>query len=113
MNLCRHMPLRPIKPEERALIEHLLGLIQGGARYSIPGEVENLGEGGLGGIQLSSKGEPVQELVEADYVDEDGGKVLITLTANAEGQLFDLDIWKMDFSSLKRYPAPAQVTLAR
>jgi hypothetical protein len=104
------MPLRPIKPEERTLIRHMLGMIPGGDKYSIPEEVENLGEGGMGGIQLSANGEHSSDLVEAAYTDEDGRKVLLTLTANERGELFDLDIWKMDFSSLRRYPTSDKVT---
>jgi hypothetical protein len=104
--------VRPIKPEERELIQHLLQLVQGNEHYKIPDEVENLGEGGLGGIQLSSKGEHTTDLVEASYFDEDRKKVLITLTANQHGELYDLDIWKMDFSPLRRYPTPDKVTLA-
>jgi hypothetical protein len=106
------MSLRPIKPEERELISHLLRLVQGEERYKIPDEVENLGEGGLGGIQLSGKGDPAADLVEATYFDEDRRKVLITLTVNEHGELYDLDIWKMDFSPLRRYPTPDKVTLA-
>ncbi|GAB4091549.1 DUF6984 family protein [Flaviaesturariibacter terrae] len=101
---------RPIKPEERLLIEHLVSLAPGGRSYAIPGEVENLGEGGLGGIQLSGRGTP-EDLVEASYRDEDGKSVLLTLTVNEHGELYDLDIWKMDFSPLLRYPTPDRVRL--
>lgn len=100
------MELRPIKAEERALIEHLLGFLKNGDRYMIPQEVGNLGEVG---IQLSSRGEHKDDLVEADYKDSDGREVFITLTINQYDELFELDFWKTDFSSMKVYPAPDKV----
>src|SRR5947208_419392 len=100
------MALRPLRPEERALIEHLLSLVQGGLRYKIPQEVDNLGDTG---IQLSSSGEHADDLVEADYKDTDGRDVLITLTTNQHDELYELDIWKADFSPLQRYPEPDKV----
>ena len=103
------MALRPIRQEERALIEHLLGLLKPGHRYKIPEEVENLGDGGTGSIQLSSRGEHAADLVEADYKDADGRDVLITLSANQYDELYDLDMWKTDFSSLQHYPEPGKV----
>jgi len=103
------MALRPIRTEERALIEHLLGLLKGGHRYQIPKEVEALGDGGTGSIQLSSRGEHTADLVEADYKDTDGRDVFITLSANQYDELYDLDLWKTDFSPLLRYPEPDSV----
>src|SRR5687767_6788378 len=100
------MALRPIKPEERALIEHLLSLVKGGDRYQVPGEVSNMDDAGMGGLQLSSRGEHAQDLVEADYTDTDNREVFITLTTNEFDELYELDIWKTDFSALKRYPEP-------
>ena len=100
------MALRPIKQEERALIEHLLGLLKGGHRYQIPEEVEALGDTG---IQLSSRGEHTADLVEADYKDADGREVVITLSANQYDELYDLDIWKEDFSALQHYPEPGKI----
>jgi hypothetical protein len=106
------MALRPIREDERALIKHLLSLVKGGSRYQIPEEVANLTEGGMGGIQLATRGEHTADIVEADYKDTDGRDVLITLTMNQYDELFDLDIWKADFSSLQRYPTPDKVKLS-
>ncbi|MEO6832221.1 MAG: hypothetical protein ABI378_07475 [Chitinophagaceae bacterium] len=106
------MALRPIKPEERALIERLLSFVKDGNRYKIPQEVENLGEPGSGSLQLSAKGEHANDLVEADYKDADGRDVLITLSTNQFGELYDLDLWKSDFSSLQLYPKADKVKLS-
>ncbi|RYY64084.1 MAG: hypothetical protein EOO12_10640 [Chitinophagaceae bacterium] len=97
---------RPLRPEERSLIEHLLTKVPGGKKYTIPETAGSLGEYGL---QLSERGEHADDLVEAEFVDEDRRAVYLTLTANEHGELFELDIWKVDFSPLKRYPVPAEV----
>ncbi|RYY85571.1 MAG: hypothetical protein EOO15_16650 [Chitinophagaceae bacterium] len=100
------MPLRPIRSEERLLIEALLKHPDVKKTYVIPEEVGSLGELGL---QLSARGEHAEDLIEASYVDEDRRDVYLTLTANEHGELFELDIWKSDFSPLKRYPAPGDL----
>ena len=106
------MALRPIKSEERALIGHLLSLLKSGHQYHIPEEVETLGDPASGGLQLTSRGEHTTDLVEADYKDADGRDVVITLSTNQYNELYDLDIWKTDFSALRRYPEPDMVKLS-
>ncbi|RYY90962.1 MAG: hypothetical protein EOO11_23315 [Chitinophagaceae bacterium] len=100
------MPKRPLRPEERALIEALLAKVAGGKKYSIPEEAGALGDSGL---QLSDEGEHAEDLVEATFMDDDRRAVYLTLTANDKGALYELDIWKVDFSPLKRYPAPGEL----
>jgi uncharacterized lipoprotein YehR (DUF1307 family) len=58
----------------------------------------------MGSIQLSSKGRHHKDLIQMQYVDVDGQKVIITLTENQAEELFDLDMWKVDFSPLKQFP---------
>ncbi|RYY65682.1 MAG: hypothetical protein EOO12_06305 [Chitinophagaceae bacterium] len=106
------MQPRPIRQDEQALIEHLLLQIGAGSAYHIPGEVEDLDDGGMGSIQLSRNGQHAGDLVKVNYIDEDGQAVLIVLTRNQFDELFDLDIWKVDFTPLRRFPKPGQVTLA-
>ena len=107
------MALRPIKPEEQSLIAHLLSLVNEGSRYAIPQEVQNMGNAGTGSIQLSSRGDYAANLVEGDYKDADGRDVLITLSTNEYDELYDLDIWKADFSRLAQFPEPEKVKLSR
>jgi hypothetical protein len=106
------MSRRPIKNEEKVLIERLLKSIPDGHRFAIPAEVENLGGGGSGGIQLAARGEYSEDLVEASYADEDGRTVFITLTVNEFKELYELDLWKVDFSSLIKYPGPADIAFS-
>ena len=70
-------------------------------------EVEEMDDGGMGSLRfVSSKperrlGEIAAELL---YHDVDGVPVLATLYLDTEGDLYELDSWKVDFSPLKRIP---------
>ncbi|GAA4333915.1 DUF6984 family protein [Flaviaesturariibacter amylovorans] len=100
------MALRPIAPEERALIEHLLKQVTNGGKYRIPDEVEPYSGSGPGSILLARRGEHAGDLVEAEYRDKDRQPVLITLSVNEFGELYDLDLWRSDFDPLQQYPRP-------
>jgi hypothetical protein len=39
----------------------------------------------------------------------DGILVLVTLVENQVNELFELDMWKVDFSPLKQFPTPEQL----
>jgi hypothetical protein len=45
-----------------------------------------------------------KKIAEAEFTDEDGIPVSAVLNLDDKGQLFELDMWKVDFSALKRYP---------
>jgi len=45
-----------------------------------------------------------EKIAEAEFVDEDGVLVSATINVDDRGNLFELDLWKVDFSPLKRYP---------
>ena len=49
-------------------------------------------------------------LAEAHYLDSDGVLVSIAINADSSGELFELDFWKVDFSSLKSYPKPSDLS---
>jgi hypothetical protein len=69
-------------------------------------------DGGMGSIRfISSEPQSLgRVLVEAKYVDSDGVLVSIAVNADSHGQLFELDFWKVDFSPLRRYPKPSDVS---
>jgi hypothetical protein len=65
-------------------------------------------DGGMGSIRFEPS-RPAQygrTLAEAQYTDIDGVLVSIALNADKEGCFYELDIWKVDFSPLKRFPDP-------
>lgn len=47
-----------------------------------------------------------QKIAEAEFTDEDGTLVSAVVNVDQNGELLELDIWKVDFSPLKRYPRP-------
>jgi len=82
----------------------------------LPDRVEQLDDGGMGTIRFlfdnSSTDRKFQkDLIQVAYKDEDNITVLITLTLDNFNNLFELDFWKTDFSSLKVYPTPDKVEL--
>jgi hypothetical protein len=63
-------------------------------------------DGGMGSIRFEgpSGRKMGTVLVEADYYDLDGVLVSISVNLDINGELFEMDFWKVDFSSLRRYP---------
>ena len=71
--------------------------------------VEPLSDGGMGSLKLiPSNAPPYRKLGGAvsrlEFEDTDGVKVSVVLNVDQSGQLFELDIWKADFSPLTRLP---------
>ena len=98
------MQQRPITSLEKDLIQHLIGLISDSSmKYQIPSFVLPLDDGGMGSLQLSDDSYG-KDLIQVQYKDNDGQMVFITLVEGQKGMLFELDIWKVDFSPLLVYP---------
>jgi hypothetical protein len=106
---------RSLRPEEAALIRALLAgvypaeTLESALRSS---RVADMQDGGMGSIRFLGSGPKSfgMALVEAQYLDSDGVLVSITVNADKQGQLFELDFWKVDFSPLKRYPNPSDLS---
>lgn len=106
---------RPLRPEESALIRALLV-----GRYptetlqsALTGSrVVDLRDGGMGSIRFLGPRPKTfgMELLEAQYRDDDGVLVSITVNVDKQGQLFELDFWKVDFSPVRRYPNPSDIS---
>lgn len=74
--------------------------------------VREMKDGGMGSLELGAADRPVvvttgRVIPKAtiQFVDEDGVPVIATLNANEDGVPFELDVWKTDFSPLKRIPS--------
>lgn len=96
---------RPLTPEERDLIAYILGQsshVRGDFRL-----VEDLNDGGMGSLRfVGSPDRRFGECVgEAEFDDADGVTVSVALNADQSGELFELDVWKVDFSPLQRIAA--------
>ena len=67
--------------------------------------VENMNDGGMGSIRFIRNSQQKRILgeviAEEEFIDEDQIPVLISLNLDSEGEFFELDIWKVDFSPVK------------
>ncbi|MCD6035590.1 MAG: hypothetical protein K0R63_1331 [Rickettsiales bacterium] len=69
--------------------------------------VKDLADGGMGSFRFiyNKKQQTFGDTIaKAEYLDEDGVIVSIALNVDTDGDLYEMDIWKVDFSKLKRYP---------
>lgn len=68
-------------------------------------------DGGVGSIRFVGSQPPMgKEVAEAQYLDSDGVLVSIVINTDRNGQLFEVDFWKVDFSPLRRYPRPSDLS---
>ena len=99
---------RALRDEECELIRFLLSSI--GAKVDkerATSRVVDMQDGQMGSIRFVEAKPPLgKTLVEAQYRDSDGVLVSITVNADSDDRLFEIDFWKVDFSSLKQYPRP-------
>lgn len=110
--------LRPLRSREKNLLFAMLGdELQAYLKHSIPENIRvfDLQDGGMGSIRFSSNPESKfgRAVAEAEYTDEDGVQVSISVNIDQFGQIYELDFWKVDFSSLKRYPESEQLNNIR
>jgi hypothetical protein len=77
--------------------------------------VEDMKDGGMGSVRFKDSDNRERRLgkkiAEAEFRDQDGIPVSAVLNLDDKGQLFELDMWKVDFSALKRYPRPEELRL--
>lgn len=96
---------RTLGPPERALITALAPKFAVGLDDAL---VTEMRDGGMGSIRFlgGSDRRRAGSIAEAKYVDDDGVVVSIELSVDEKDNLFELDLWKVDFSPLLRYPKP-------
>ena len=105
---------RKIKEEEKVLITTILELAGNSNKISsIPDIVYDLDDGGMGTIKLTNNKNSIfgKELLVVNYIDSDNTTVIIALTIDKEGDLFELDFWKVNFEKLLRYPKPNDIEI--
>lgn len=104
---------RSLTKDERNLIQLLLKNTN--PKYSklniyFPNNVITLDDGGMGSFKFVYPQEEtptnmdIIPISEYQFYDKDDILVLATLYSFSNGQLYELDIWKTDFSSLLSYP---------
>ncbi len=72
--------------------------------------VSEMDDGGMGSLRLVPRGVSSSgrifgnKVAEYQFTDSDGVEVLASLNVDQDGQPFELDVWKTDFSPLIRIP---------
>lgn len=109
---------RPLRQEERDVVLTLLKHSPSFALLSSMLDtiaVTDMNDGKMGSIKFLHRDDRDHclgfELAKATYTDEDGILVSIALNLDQYGELFELDFWKVDFSSLIRYPRIDDLTV--
>ena len=107
--------ISPIRGEELDVIHFLLEKLNVGPFDVRENEMVDEYEGGkMGSISLGGNVNGYAgDLIQAEYVDIDDTPVVITLTQDTDGQLLDLDFWKVDFTKLLEYPTPDRLIFGK
>jgi hypothetical protein len=73
-------------------------------------KVVDLSDGGMGSIRtvpLDNQKRKAIPIASANYYDRDDILISVQITCDESGRLFEIDIWKTDFSPVIRYPSSA------
>lgn len=105
---------RELTQNERQLITFLISksIINIPANWSEYLLVQPLADGGMGSLYLFYKGVPLNEkrtfgkqVSEMTFVDKDGVTVIVSLNVDEKGLLYELDVWKTDYSRvISKFP---------
>jgi hypothetical protein len=75
--------------------------------------VSDMEDGGMGSMRFESPKKNRRlggTVAEGQFLDADGVLVVASLNIDEDGNLFELDIWRTDFDSLKRWPQALEIT---
>lgn len=102
---------RVLKREERELIAALIAGAPNEARLLgalVDAQVKELNDGGMGSLRFIADGVMPRRfgarLVERQLIDSDGVPVSVAVYLDEYGDLYELDVWKVDFSPVRRFP---------
>ena len=108
---------RPLRVDECELVRTMLHGKAGSALISNIEQsiVEDIEDGGMGSIRFVSRTNRPRvfgdAIAAAEYIDDDGALVSITVNSDDRGELYEVDFWKGDFSPLRRYPNATDLRL--
>ncbi|WP_299363502.1 hypothetical protein [Winogradskyella sp.] len=105
---------RDIRKDEKEIINALLDKVSlSQLKIQESAVVEDLKDGQMGSIRFvnnnSLNRKYGKRLIEVEYVDLDNIPVYISLTLDNKDKLYELDIWKVDFNPLIKYPTPHEL----
>ncbi|MCK1287702.1 hypothetical protein IVB41_27745 [Bradyrhizobium sp. 44] len=96
---------RPLPSKERDLVLFILG--QTSSSYGHFDLVEEMNDGGMGSLCFVGSADRRfgKCIGEAEFDDADGVLVSVALNIDQRGELFELDLWKVDFTPLQQMAA--------
>ena len=105
-------PVRDLRADELGVIRKMLSRTDVGTEFEnrlAAMKVQTMADGGMGSIRFYNGRDrsPLDyggQIAEAAFQDADGMPVSVTLSVDRTGQLFEMDVFKADFSPLIRYP---------
>jgi hypothetical protein len=103
--------MRAALERETPLIVHLL------AQAKLTVDISQLhaspmDDGGMGSLLFATAGtgpRHAKEVAVCYFEDEDGVSIRAGLNVDQHEQLYELDVWKVDFSPLRRWPAASDI----
>jgi hypothetical protein len=104
---------RPLTPKERDLVAFILG--QHSPFQDHFGLVDEMNDGGMGSLLFVGAADRRfgRCIGECEFDDADGVLVSVALNLDQRDELFELDLWKVDFSPLQRIAALRDVRPSR
>jgi hypothetical protein len=109
-------PMRRLSHTEGTLVRRLLQQAEGdnsallGRLDSL--DVQEMPDGGMGNLYFSSPSKSAQasrlghRIAELQFDDADGVPVIASLNVDQDGDLYELDVWKVDFKPVIRLSPP-------
>ncbi|BEP94544.1 hypothetical protein GmRootA79_29280 [Acidovorax sp. A79] len=104
--------MRRITDPEKPLISWLL-LAAGRNEQVEDLTVSEMDDGGMGNMTFGPAHEKRrfgQTIADCQFVDKDGVTVIASLNTDEKGQLYELDVWKVDFNPLLVWPKISDIT---
>jgi len=107
---------RLLRADEKALLAALISKAHGPEdliKSLSDCRVEEMSDGGMGSLRFSPQdGRPRrlgERLLDAEFADVDGVPIMVRVNLDDCGELYELDIWKVDFSPVVRFPSVGEV----
>jgi hypothetical protein len=103
--------MRKLLDCEVPLTRYLLAL---GERMEIVDQllVEPMDDGGMGSFHIGELAIPRKlgcAVAEVEFSDADGIPVTAVLNVDTEGRLYEVDVWKVNFAPLQRWPSELEL----
>lgn len=105
------MQIRKPTSEEMLLLKHLISISEIEIGQQLDGlTVSNMDDGGMGSLLLHPKNITDDKRIfggmisEYEFKDVDGVTILASLSVDSSENLFEIDLWKMDYSPLVELP---------